>query len=325
MFLKQNKFLNFIKRPHGLLLSLVYFLTAGAIAGAILVAVMGESQSVYAYILYGLSALFLGYTVYTIIIYAPVLKQRIKDGLMRHRLTARILEQYDFKTTVFAAISLIISVGFAVMNLVSAILYRNLWYGALAGYYAVLIIFRGFVIFFALRAKKKYGADDERYNTSRWKIHLASGAILILLEIAMAAAVTQMVLSSRPTESGEIMAISNAAYTFYKMVTAIVNLVRARKHDDPVTQSLRNLNFADACMSMVSLTVLMIATFDTSDTQTTEMLFVKATVGFAACVIIIVLASVMIIKSNKALKTVTSKNRPEEGSGFPDDINSDET
>ncbi|MDE6274686.1 MAG: hypothetical protein K2L87_06535, partial [Clostridiales bacterium] len=98
------------------------------------------------------------------------------------------------------------------------------------------------------------------------------------LEFAMAGAVTQMMLSERPAQGGEIMAISTAAYTFYKIIMATYNLIKARKLSNPVTQSLRNLNFADACMSVVSLTVLMISTFDSEDT-TMAMLFVKATFG----------------------------------------------
>lgn len=66
----------------------------------------------------------------------------------------------------------------------------------------------------------------------------------------MAAAVTETVLSRRAADFDEITAIANAAYTFYKMTMAIVNLVRAKRFSDPVVQALRNVNFADACMAI---------------------------------------------------------------------------
>ncbi|MDE7330497.1 MAG: hypothetical protein K2N30_05390, partial [Clostridia bacterium] len=80
------------------------------------------------------------------------------------------------------------------------------------------------------------------------------------------------------------------------------NLVKAHKSSNPVTQALRNLNFADACMSVVSLTVLMISTFDGASASA-EMNYVKSTVGFAACVAVIAIAVIMIVKASKKLKS----------------------
>lgn len=310
--MKNNRFLQFIKRPPVWFLAVVYVLAAGFITGSILLITFTEQGGALAYVAYvffALAAISLAYTVYTVVVFAPVLKEKIKGGLLRRPFTAKLLEHYAFKTAVFAGVSLVISLGFAVMNLVSAILYRSLWYGALAAYYTVLIFFRGGVLFFDVRGQRCCEGDERSYELCKWKIHLGSGAFLVLVEIAMALAVTQMMLSSRPTQSGIIMAISNAAYTFYKMTMAILNLVRARKHDNPVTQSLRNINFADACMSMASLTVLMVATFDEGEPP--EMLYVKSIVGFAACAVIVVLASIMIIKANKRIRQLERQREDE--------------
>ena len=52
------------------------------------------------------------------------------------------------------------------------------------------------------------------------------------MELALAAAVTLMILYERPTEYSEIMAITSAAYTFYKVIFAVVNVVKVRKLQD---------------------------------------------------------------------------------------------
>ena len=85
---------------------------------------------------------------------------------------------------------------------------------------------------------------------------------------------------------------------------AIINLVKANKHADPVSQALRNLNFADACMSMVSLTVLMLTTFDKEESGTFSMAM-KACIGFAACAAVLTIATVMIVKASKKLRKRT--------------------
>lgn len=299
-----------IKYPHGWALLPLYLLTAGCIAGAIVLSIVGQSAGfeIAAYILYAFAAILLGYTIYTIVRYASTAKQNITKKLKSYRFTASVLEDYGFRTAVFALLSFVATVAFATMNLVGAIKYRFVWYGAIAAYYFVLILFRGGVLIAGRKCARKYADDEGAYARRKWQIYLASGVFLVILEFAMAGTVTQMMLSERPAQGGEIMAISTAAYTFYKIIMATYNLIKARKLCDPVTQSLRNLNFADACMSVVSLTVLMITTFDGADT-TSFMLYVKAMVGFVACALIVAMATVMILKGTKKLKGDFSDER----------------
>lgn len=298
-----KKIWEWIKHPHGWVLIPTYIITAVAVAGSIVFTVVGNSAKfdIIAYIFYGLAALTFGYTVYTIVIFAPKIKDKTKQKLKTNKFTANVLENYDYKTTVFALASFLITIAFAIMNLVSAIHYRLFWYGAIAAYYFVLIFFRGGILFVYKKCAKKYSDNAEEYERCKWKIYLASGAFLVLLEVAMIGAVTEMMLSERPAQSGKIMAIANAAYTFYKIIMSVYNLVKARKLSNPVTQALRNLNFADSCMSIVSLTVLMISAFGGTD-STTAMMYLKYIVGFAVCAGIIEIATFMIIKASKVLK-----------------------
>lgn len=302
-----KKFWEWIKRPHGWRLLLFYIFTVICVTGSILFTVIGQ-ETVYgfvAYVFYAFAAITFAYTVYTIVIFVPLLKHKITEKLKTNKLAANVLEDYDFKTKFFALISFVITIAFAVMNLVSAIRYRLVWYGALAAYYFVLILFRGGVLFANKKCAHKYAENADEYEKSKLRIYLASGAFLIILEFAMVGAVTQMMLSERPAQSGEIMAITNAAYTFYKIIMAVCNLVKARKLNDPVTQSLRNLNFADACMSVVSLTVLMLSTFDTAESAG-AMRYMKYIVGFVVCAVIIAMAAFMIIRADKKLKSLTA-------------------
>lgn len=307
-----KKLWEWIKHPHGWALIVFYVITAGCIAGAIVFSIVGQGTNYdfAAYLFYVLAAITLGYTVYTVVLFVPVVKRKITEKLKSHAFTANVLEDYDFKTTVFALLSFIITVAFATMNLVSAIIYRLIWYGALAAYYFVLIFFRGGVLLANKKCSKRFSENAAEYEKCKWKIYLASGAFLILLEFAMVGAITQMMLSERPTESGEIMAITNAAYTFYKIIMAILNLAKARKSQNPVTQSLRNLNFADACMSVVSLTVLLISTFNEEDSSM-AIHYMKYVVGFVVCAMIIALAAFMIIKANQKIKTLKEESEHE--------------
>lgn len=308
-----KKLWEWIKRPHGWVLIPFYLFTTVCIAIAIILSVVGQSTglAVVSYVFYGLAAVTLGYTVYTLVIFVPIIKRKITEKLKAHKFTANVLEDYDFKTTVFALLSFAVTVAFATMNLVSAIRYGLIWYGAISAYYFVLILFRGAVLLANKKCAEKFADNAKKREKSKWQIYLSSGAFLILVEFAMVGAVTQLMLSERPTQSGEIMAIANAAYTFYKVTMAVINLVRARKSSNPVTQSLRNLNFADACMSAVSLTVLMISTFEDSD-STTVMQYMKYAIGFFVCAAIIAMAVFMIVRADKKIKSFKEEVKDEQ-------------
>lgn len=210
------------------------------------------------------------------------------------------MQSYGNKTVFFALVSLVANLAFAVMNGVTAAMYSSLWYGALAGYYTILIVFRSGVIIAQTVCRKKYSDNEYYREKADVKIYLGSGAFLVVLEIAMAVAVVQMVMTPKPAPTGQIVAIATAAYTFYTMTMAIINLVKARKTNDYVTQTLRNINLATACMAMLSLTVSLIATFGVDD----DMFEVKVVAGVAVCAVTLALATYMIVKASKRLKNM---------------------
>ena len=298
----KGKFLQWLKRPRGLGLALIYVLTAVFIAAAVTLSALQFEQTVLrvvTYVSYGLAAIFLGYTVYTIVIYAKPASAKIREKLLKHKRIASVMQNYDTKTLFFPTLSLVMNVAFAIMNGVSAIKYSSLWYGTLAGYYTVLILFRIGIIVAKLICDSKLADDVSRENAGV-KIYLASGAFLVVLGVAMATAISMMVIFPKPALGGEIMAISTAAFTFYTMTMSIVNLVKAKRFNDCVTQALRNLNLATSCMSMLSLTVSLISTFGKEGDN--SMSAMKAIIGLAVCLITLAMATFMIIRASKTLK-----------------------
>lgn len=305
---KENNILKWLKRPHGVLLALIYLLTVAFCAVAIVLALLQSESAIIrilSYASYAFAAITLGYSVYTIVIYAPTLKGRVTAILKKNKLTENVMENYGFKTVFFSLLSFALTIAFAVMNLVSAIRYGLIWYYAISAYYFFIIVFRGGILYADSRFKKKFAENPAVYEKRKLQTYVFGGVVLSFLEIAMAVAVTEMTLSRRPIESGEIMTIANAAYTFYKMTMAILNLVKARRYNDPVVQALRNINFADACMSIVSLTVIMLSTFGEPD----GMMVIKAGVGFAACAVTIAVAVLMIVRGTKRLKNTKGNDK----------------
>lgn len=295
-----NKSWEFLKRPRGAFLVAVYFLTVIFCALSVFLAVTGGGKTIeiLSYIVYAFAAVTLFYSVYTVILYAPRLKNGVEKLLEGNRITKRVMENYGYKTTLFSLFSIAITLTVVVMNAVSAVRYSSFWYATLAGYYFVLLSFRGLILFFNDRVKKSKTDDAKIKIINYWKIYLFVGAFLVLLELSMAVVVVTTLSLKRPVPSGQIMAISTAAYAFYKMGTAIYNVFKARKFQLPAIQAIRNVNFADACISIFSLTVLLCETFG----ETESNVYLKALSGFFCLAAVIFVASVMIIKANKNIK-----------------------
>lgn len=301
-----KKFVEWIRKPKGLGLILIHTFTLIFTICSILFLVIDLTQYEYfitilSYICFSMNGLFLGYTTYTFVIYRKIIKEKFIHLAKRHTKLNKFISDYGYKTIVLSLISLFMTLSLTVFYIVMACINESIWYGSIAIYYFLLVTLKISIIISARIIKNKELKYSLVNEYSYWKVYFIVGIFLILLEIAVAGAITQMIIVDTPAKYGEIMAIVNAAYTFYKMGLAIYNIFKAHKYDSPVIQSLRNLNFADACMSLVYLTIILITTFNKDNDS---LLYIKAIVGFAACLAIISMAIFMIIKSIRRIKII---------------------
>ena len=161
-------------------------------------------------------------------------------------------------------------------------------------------VLRGVILVGSYQAKKRAAGDETVYSVYKLKLYRMCGIFLLILELALAAAVSLMILSTRPTEYSEIMAITSAAYTFYKIIFAIVNVFKVRRMQDPMLQCFRNINLTDAAVSLLTLQVTLVAVF--SDERTEMMNILNAVTGFIVCALTVVMGILMIVRSTIRLK-----------------------
>lgn len=78
-----------------------------------------------------------------------------------------------------------------------------------------------------------------------------------------------------------------AAYTFYKNGVAIVNLIRAKREHSLLLTLIRRIGYADACVSLMNLQIVMIRTFST--TQEAFIQIINPITETVTCLIMFVL------------------------------------
>ncbi|MBQ8342350.1 MAG: hypothetical protein IJY22_08285 [Clostridia bacterium] len=286
------------KRPTGWRLVLIYTMTLLTSVGAILVAVWQKAPlwvSLLGYFLYGTAAVGVGYSVYTLVIYIPGLKGRIIDVMKRHRFTARLLENYGFRTVMEACLSLIGNLGYAVFNGVVAIVSRSVWYGALATYYILLTLLRSRLILHHRKLAKGNLEDERAQRRSEISRYRMCGAVLVAMPLCLSAAIVQMIVADQGYSYGELTIYVVAAYTFFKITRGIMNAVRARQNPDLTVKALRNVGLADA---MVSVLALQTAMFDAFGGELNTDL-ANALTGAGVCAVTVCVGIYMLIKAKK--------------------------
>lgn len=264
------------------------------------------ADDVIAYISYGLSAYAMVITVtgFTRIVRAvrggigniPLVKK-----LLAHPLGGRYVKDAAFRTKLSLYISFFINLLYIIMKMVSGIYYRSAWFVAISVYYMLLAVMR-FLLLRHVR-RKAVGAD----MLSEWRRYRLCGIVLLLMNQALTGIVLFIVHQNRGYDYPGILIYAMAAYTFYITITAVINLVKFRKHGSPILSAAKAINLVAAMVSMLSLTTAMLAQFGGKEEADFRQIM-TGTVGGGVCVIVLGMAVFMIIRATKKLKKLQINN-----------------
>lgn len=259
-----------------------------------------EISGVAAYIAYGLSAYAMVITVtgFTRIV------QVIRDGadnfppikkLLEHPLGGRLMTDPAFRTKLSLHASFFINLLYIVMKMVSGIYYRSTWFITISVYYILLAVMR----FLLLRHvnRRNIGAD----MLSEWRRYRLCGIVLLFMNQALAGIVAFIVYQNKGYDYPGILIYAMAAYTFYITITAVINLVKFRKHGSPILSAAKAINLVAAMVSMLSLTTAMLSQFGGKNDADFRRIMTGA-VGGGVCIIVLGMAVFMIVRSTKKIK-----------------------
>lgn len=288
-----------INHPHGWKLALFYVAFVAVIASTLTLVCLGYSNNIFSYVLYGLSAILLTYFVYTIVYFAPRIKNSIIYFLQSHKFTSALLDDYGFRTLVFSIFTFIINVAYIAFMIVFTVLSRSAWYFSLTIYYAILAIMKGNIF----HSKRKYNTPVKQARAFRY-----CGILFIVMTIVFSGIIVLIYKSNRYFEYAGLMIFVVAAFTFYKLTFAIINIFKARKQDNLYIQSIRNINLASSLISIIVLQVAMFQAFSPESNGS----FANALTGAVISLIILALGIYMIVKANKTIKELNSANENEE-------------
>lgn len=301
-----KKLIKALKAPKPIILICAYLITIASVVGVIisfLVGIDSISKEIISYVLYAISAISLTYSVYTIVIFAPKWKKSVVEKMNKHEFTRQLLENYGYRTIILSTGALLFGLTYAAFLIILCVANRSVWYGVLAGFYILISISRIFVVFSRKNAKNV--ENKVEIDISYAKAHRNCGILLIISTTALNIAVLQMIFLQRTfSYVGNIIYLA-AAYAFYKITIAIINLFKKRSRQDLNFEAVRNINFADAAVSILALQTALLSAFGDADAKT-SIIFNSIT-GGVVCILTLILGIAMVITATKALKKLKTE------------------
>lgn len=229
-----------------------------------------------------------------------VIKNKIKPTIEANPFTNRVARDYRYRTVLFTCSSLVINLFYAVSNGIFGIIHHSEWFGTLSAYYIVLSIMRFLVISSERKVSKL--AKTKELRLKELAVYRNCGALLLFLTIAFARSVVLMVCDNEGKRYSGTLIFAVAAYTFYKVIVAVINVVRVRKQKSLMLSTVRNIGYVDALVSVLSLQTAMFASFGEQESVNTRIM--NGITGAVVCVMILTLGIYMIVSASEEIKSI---------------------
>lgn len=249
-----------------------------------------RNDTLVAYLVYCISA----YTLIVICCKTPGLVKRGKRLVYENPYSGRYLSDVPYRISISLYWSIIINFAFAVIKMISGLLYSSVWFGAIALYYVILCLIRFYLL---LQIKGRQLGQNKSYEYQRYRL---CGIFLLTLNLALSGVVIQMVRLGQGSRYPGMLIYAAALYAFYAIITAATNIVRYRKYDSPLISATKAINFTTAAVAILFLQTAMLAEFGGSSLQFQK--FINVVTSCAVCLITLGTALYMIINGNKGVR-----------------------
>ena len=251
-----------------------------------------------AYFSYVLSA----YTLTVVCARMPAIIKRAKKRVYKNKYANRYFTEKELRIRVSLYGGLLLNICFALFKVVMGILYQSKWLFAMAGYHTILSSMR-FLLVYRDQNNQKEETDQERWLWGLHSYHVC-GWLMLLLNIAISVIVVIVVLDKQAITYPGFMIYAIAAYTFYCLTMAIINMKRYWKRHNPVFSAVKRIEMAKALVSLFTLQVAMLTQFGVAEAL--ENRLANTATGSVVCVVITVMAVLMLTGVKKDYQKIKS-------------------
>ena len=196
---------------------------------------------------------------------SKIKNQRKQTGMPSHGYAGILMglkQNPEHRLLWMAAGSLCLNLTYVFYNGLLGVTYQSLWFVTLCMYYGVL----SFMRFIAVVC----GLTWWRSETADGLAAVLCGCLLTILSFVLMGAQYLSWVRNRAAVYDEILMITIAAYTFYKLTWTIIRVFRKQKR--LLFQVIGNISLAEAAVSVLTLQRSMIASFGAMGQETARLM-----------------------------------------------------
>lgn len=210
-------------------------------------------------------------------------REIVKPGIAGNPYANRVVTDYRLRTILFSVPGTAGNIVFAVFNGAAGIISRSAWFGSLSAYYILLSMMR----IGAVKQERKIlkiGQERERMK-KEIAIYRRNSVLFIIMAMVLGGIVILLETSMGGKSYPGFTIYAAAAYAFYRIITATINMIKVNAQRSPLLMTIRKIGYIDACVSILTLQTAMLASFGKEQEE-----FIKLMNGFTgAAVSLIVL------------------------------------
>lgn len=269
--------------PHPLLILMLTIVGAG---GVIWVFLAGMEQSLIAYPIYCLAA----YALTVLVVGIPGIIRWVKENVLTNRFIKPLVEDEEKRFLLDLFREQVINFGYGIFKTISGLVMAIPWVWA-DGLYNLV---QGIIQLAQITLHRKHLPLEKQ-----WKSYRISGWMILLVHLTMTGLVFMMIHQGQAEEYPGYMIFATAAFAFYKLISAFIDVAKDRKHVSPVDSSVYLLDLTQALFSIFSLQVAMLHAFDEG---TMNVKLMNSMTGGVVCLLVMGTGIYMIRRANRELK-----------------------
>ena len=221
-------------------------------------------------------------------------KQAIIQKFEETKIGRRFIREQRFRAVFSAAVGLLINSLYAFYHGALGVVNQSLWFVAMFSYYVILSSMRFSAVLCEWKRKSSTSKDMEYF------VAKLCGGLLVLLSFTLAGVVYISLFQNVAVKHNEIVMITIATYTFYKITVAIIRAIKQRKNTVPLLVVIRTIGYAEVAASLLTLQRSMLISFGSMDSENIALM--NGLTGISVCLFILLLGIFTILRSGTERK-----------------------
>lgn len=221
-------------------------------------------------------------------------KQAAIQKIKRTKLGRRFIQEQRFRAVFSAAVGLLANIMYAIYHGALGVVNQSLWFVTMFAYYMILSSMRFSAVLCEWK-RKSLASEDTEYFVAK-----LCGGLLVLLSFILGGVVYISLSQNVAVKHHEIVMITIATYTFYKITVAVIRAIKQRKNTVPLLVVIRTIGYAEVAASLLTLQRSMLISFGSMDNK--DIALMNSLTGISVCLFILLLGIFTILKGGKERK-----------------------